>query len=116
MSIQSAASIIDTYGLDSFSLDLIVSVFKNQGVFSSSKDSVDAIAKFVNRIVSAAEQNGRSSVSACCSILRIILEQDTVPHLEKCVVHMLDFAKSAVLFFPDFGTKNDGILSNLCVI
>lgn len=45
MSIQSAASIIDTYGLDSFSLDLIVSVFKNQGVFSSSKESVDAIAK-----------------------------------------------------------------------
>ena len=51
-----------------------------------------------------------------CSILRNILEQDSVSHLEKCVMHMLDFAKSAVLFFPDFGTKNDGILSDLCVI
>ena len=112
MSIQSATSIIDTYGLDSFSLDLIVSVFENQGVFSSSKDSVDATAKFVNRILSAAEQNGGNSISACCSILRIILEQDSIIHLERCLVHMLEFTKSAVLFFPNVGTKNDGIHSD----
>ena len=29
-------------------------------------------------------------------------------HLEKCAVRILDFSKSAILYCPEFGTKNDG--------
>lgn len=108
MSVQSASSIVDTYGLDPFSVDHILSIFESQGVFSNGKDNAESIAKFVNRIISAAEQNGGDSVSSCCRILRSIAKNGSVAHLEKCAVRILDFSKSAILYCPEFGTKNDG--------
>lgn len=111
MSVQSVNYLIDSFGLNSCSVDPVLSIFENHGISLSEKDECTNLLKFINKIISIAEQNGEDSVSACMSILKAIVSNIPVSELEGCVVRILDFSKSVVFCFPNWNSKATGFLS-----
>lgn len=108
MSVQSVNYLVDTFGLNSYSVNHVCSVFENHGVSLSEKEEIASLQKFINKIISLADQNGGEATSACISILKAIILNSDVRELENCIVRILDFSKSVVFNCSNWNSKHQG--------
>ena len=108
MSIQSANYLFNTFGLNPYSIDQLISIFEDHGVPFSSKEDTAAIKKLLNRVISMAEKEGGETTLVCIRLVKAILENIPLSELEDCIGRMVEFAKSTVLHSPSFSAKYTG--------
>lgn len=113
MSIQSVNYLVDSFGLNSYSVNQIACIFEKHGIPASEKEDIVSLQKFINKIISSAEKNGGETTSACITALKSIVLSSSLCDLEDCIVRVLDFSKSVVLYCPNWNSKLLGRIDTL---
>ena len=109
MSIQSVNYLLDSFGLNAYSVNQITCIFEKHGIPAFEKEEMASLQKFINKIISLAEKDGGESTSACIAILKAIILNTTICDLENCIVRILDFSKSVIFCCPNWNSKLLGI-------
>lgn len=109
MSNESVSFLFNAYGLESFSIDSLVSLIENHGGPYESKDEISSIQKLINLAISMAEKKGGETILYSIRFVDSATRSVRFSLLEGNVVRILEFSKAVILFCPDYEAKNTGM-------